>query len=440
MAHNKYDELYNMLSERRSIRSFSDQTVSTDSLGKILSAGLRAPSACNKQMWEFIVVSDPSVKSLLVTKARAQKHIANASISIYVIYPKGVTSEGYANIQSASAAIQNMSLACHALGLGSVWVEACGKHVFVRDILNIPKSYHIIAALCIGVFLSTPKQPPQRSLEATWHTNRFSSKLGYLKKPTKRSDWNDYNLTEYRTFGIRATSPSVHDFDACWGSAELDTEVQKTADHLTKSNAKPINILEILPFSGNTTVRLASSFPTSTLICNDVCDDINSFIQGRLRRQAPKAIANYHFFQSQLNAVSLPDSYLNSIDLVVMHKKVNMGIDLPSVLRTLEPYIHSNTILSFSFWNSLSLQGAIWPLLVKYGLKTNLCTNEGPFFPVSRRYVVDHLFENGWSIQSELSLGLASPLRNRYLLPICLNVTSLPLNFGRTCLMLCTRS
>ena len=45
---------YGTLLKRRSIRKFRQEKVSDDTIKKILTAGMAAPSAHNNQPWEFI--------------------------------------------------------------------------------------------------------------------------------------------------------------------------------------------------------------------------------------------------------------------------------------------------------------------------------------------------------------------------------------------------
>ena len=50
-----------VIARRYSCRSYQDRPVPVDVLAKIAEAGLRAPSAKNRQPWRLIVVTDPSV-------------------------------------------------------------------------------------------------------------------------------------------------------------------------------------------------------------------------------------------------------------------------------------------------------------------------------------------------------------------------------------------
>lgn len=107
---------------RHSVRSFSTEPVTEETVEALLRAAMAAPSARNQQPWEFVVVRD---KGLLAKVAAAQPHgkmTAGAQMAVLVCADMDrVKSEGFW-VQDCAAATQNLLLAGHALGLGAVWV------------------------------------------------------------------------------------------------------------------------------------------------------------------------------------------------------------------------------------------------------------------------------------------------------------------------------
>ena len=56
-------EVYmNTIFTRRSIRRFENKPVETEKLDRIVRAGMQAPSAHNRQPWEFLVITDEDAK------------------------------------------------------------------------------------------------------------------------------------------------------------------------------------------------------------------------------------------------------------------------------------------------------------------------------------------------------------------------------------------
>ncbi|MBQ2805166.1 MAG: nitroreductase family protein, partial [Clostridia bacterium] len=54
---------------RRSIRKFQDKPVCTEDIDKMLRGAMSAPSACNKQPWEFYVVTNAELLGKLQTSS-----------------------------------------------------------------------------------------------------------------------------------------------------------------------------------------------------------------------------------------------------------------------------------------------------------------------------------------------------------------------------------
>jgi len=106
---------------RRSIRKYSDQPVTEEDLRTLLSAAMAAPSAGNQQPWQFVVVRD---KKLLAAIPNIHPYAGMAPKAPLGILVCGDTrNEKYAGywVLDCAAAVQNLLLAAHALGLGAVW-------------------------------------------------------------------------------------------------------------------------------------------------------------------------------------------------------------------------------------------------------------------------------------------------------------------------------
>jgi nitroreductase len=61
---------------RRSIRSYQPRPVESELLVQLLQAAMAAPTACNSQPWEFVVVTEPEKVAALRQKLYAGKYNA----------------------------------------------------------------------------------------------------------------------------------------------------------------------------------------------------------------------------------------------------------------------------------------------------------------------------------------------------------------------------
>ena len=146
---------------RRSVRKFSDRAIPQEVIGRVLEAGIRAPSGGNRQPWRFIVVTDRE-KIAQFDPREHQPWVENAPAVIVVCANPHDTWEKYDEddqcyILDTAAAIENILLAIHGLGLGAVWILTCGKRD-IRKLLNIPKHWQIVSIVPFGYCEEEPKK------------------------------------------------------------------------------------------------------------------------------------------------------------------------------------------------------------------------------------------------------------------------------------------
>ena len=128
---------------RRSIRKFEERSVAKDLVEKLLAAAMQAPSARNQQPWQFVVIDDRATLDQIPAFMPNASMVAKAPMAILVCGDLGLEkSEGYWVVDCA-AAVQNMLLAAHAVGLGAVW---CGVYprenrmASLKQLLGLPEN------------------------------------------------------------------------------------------------------------------------------------------------------------------------------------------------------------------------------------------------------------------------------------------------------------
>lgn len=196
-------ELFKAIKTRRSIRTYLKKKIPKKDLEKIIEAGTSAPSACNQQLWNFIVVENKKIKKRLVEEAGSTGLVLKSPITIVVTYHKENIEEGF---QSASAAVQNMLLAATSLGIGSLWVNSTGDKKKVKEILEIPDDFFIVCFVLLGYSDEKIKiAPPRKKLEEVVHFNKFQQKN--KNKFSHNSDrWEMDEIRKYQKYFSRKTS------------------------------------------------------------------------------------------------------------------------------------------------------------------------------------------------------------------------------------------
>ncbi|RLI84243.1 MAG: nitroreductase family protein [Archaeoglobales archaeon] len=173
-----YESCLDAIFTRVSIRRFKPDPISEDVIKLILEAGNSAPSAGNLQARDFIVIRDRDTKLRLAKASLRQMFIAEAPIVIVVCanYPRSMRIYGergrlYAE-QDATAAIENILLAVHMLGLGGVWVGAFDENE-VSKILEIPPHARPMAIIPIGHPAEKPERRPRYPIDYLTHWERW---------------------------------------------------------------------------------------------------------------------------------------------------------------------------------------------------------------------------------------------------------------------------
>jgi len=165
-------DFFEVISARRSVRSYQEHAVPRDVLERIVAAGIEAPSGCNMQLRQYVIVDDPQTMEALRPVSGAMK---GTPAAIVLLLEERGTPYGEFYVQDASAAMENMLLAAVALGYAACWVEgALRPHEDdVRELLGVPETLRVWALLPVGKPAEQPKRPQKSRLADVTHHNRF---------------------------------------------------------------------------------------------------------------------------------------------------------------------------------------------------------------------------------------------------------------------------
>ena len=149
------NDVLSAIAKRRSIRRYKDRQVDEETIARILRAGMAAPSANNRQPWEFVAITERKTLDLIAERHPYAKMLRHAPLCICVcgdLQRAGRRSTEFW-IQDCSAATQNILLAAEALDLGAVW---CGVHPnndlveMIRGVLSLPPHVTPLNVIAIG--------------------------------------------------------------------------------------------------------------------------------------------------------------------------------------------------------------------------------------------------------------------------------------------------
>ena len=165
------------LLSRRSIRHYTREPVSDGDVCALLEAAMAAPSAMATDPWCFLVVRDRAALAALAEILPHGKMLNEAALGIVVC---GEPARAHRQelsylLQDCSAAVENLLLAAHLLGLGAVWL---GVHPNedriggIRARFGVPQEILPLATIAIGHPAEHPA-PRTRYSAASVHTERW---------------------------------------------------------------------------------------------------------------------------------------------------------------------------------------------------------------------------------------------------------------------------
>ena len=171
---------------RRSVRRYSDQPVEPEKLQAVLEAVQQSPSWSNLQCWSLVVVSDQAVRDRISELSYvesffavygyksnpAQKALAQAPVVIVACADPSKSGDLRGQqyyMADMGIATENLMLAAHAQGLGSVFVGVFDEEK-LKELLEIPAGIRVVGLFPLGYPAGESKGgPPRKPLSEFVH-------------------------------------------------------------------------------------------------------------------------------------------------------------------------------------------------------------------------------------------------------------------------------
>jgi nitroreductase len=181
-------DVFEAIRRRRAVRHYRPDPVSREKILTVLDAANQAPSALNRQQWEFLIVTGKKILEMgrsyrstldeylahwdaspmrgFITRnefIRFAETYGSAPVVIVVLTPTDeIANFRKANLESASAALENLLLAATAVGLGTCWMTGpLRDEKTLRRILPVPDNREIVAITPLGYPEEIPPAPPR---------------------------------------------------------------------------------------------------------------------------------------------------------------------------------------------------------------------------------------------------------------------------------------
>jgi len=192
-------DLFAVVGRQRACRTFSDAAVADADIAELVAAATHAPSAENRQPWEFVVVRDATTREAIGDLARRAWEAHGRAFSIARLSPElladvdrgatGGVAAAPVNIvvcadtvrgleatvpSSIFPAVQNLLLAATAIGLGSALTTiATAFRAELGALVDLPDHVVAVAVVPVG-WPARPLGPPRRApFEQHTHRERY---------------------------------------------------------------------------------------------------------------------------------------------------------------------------------------------------------------------------------------------------------------------------
>ena len=160
-------DMLNLIKTRRSVRAYKTDPVPEELLSAVLEAGTWAPTAMGRQSPVIVAVTDKTYRDKL---SQLNAAVMGKDADPYYGAPAVVVvlAEGNNFLQDGSCVLENMMLAAHCLGLGSVWVNReleifdsdAGKALLKE--WNLPETLRGVGAIALGWPAGPAPEPAPR--------------------------------------------------------------------------------------------------------------------------------------------------------------------------------------------------------------------------------------------------------------------------------------
>ncbi len=141
------------IEQRKSVRKYLTKELTKEQLDLLVLAGSKAPSAHNRQPWEFIVVTERELLLKFTEFHKYAQMLKEAPAAIVVLGNKEICNKEEFIYCDCSAVTQNILLQAEHMGLGSCWCALAPdeqRSQGTSKLFNLPEHILPVALIAVG--------------------------------------------------------------------------------------------------------------------------------------------------------------------------------------------------------------------------------------------------------------------------------------------------
>lgn len=184
---------------RRTVRLYKQDAISNETLLELVECARCAPAAANRQPLQYIIVNDTDINAKIFeclawagyVKPKRNPPADKRPVAYIIVLMDRSIGNAKSNSVDAAAAIENMLVSAHSMGIGSCWLGAIDRDT-IREICNVPDRFDIDSVVALGYPGERPVMEdckdesvkyyldendvlhvPKRTIKSIVHYNRF---------------------------------------------------------------------------------------------------------------------------------------------------------------------------------------------------------------------------------------------------------------------------
>lgn len=162
-----------LLKTRRSIRKYKSTPVEDEKIEKCLEAARWAPSASNKQPWEFIIVKDEKIRQKFAEIHPYAKFVAESPVVFIPLTNPEIHAKYH--MSDTGSSIMHFMIEAHSLGLGTCWAGVIGASFEpeLKKLLNVPDHLNIMTLVALG-YPDQTRESSRKPMDELVHLEKYS--------------------------------------------------------------------------------------------------------------------------------------------------------------------------------------------------------------------------------------------------------------------------
>ena len=297
------NEFTALLERRHSTRMFKEQAVSRELVEKVVRAATLMPTACNRQLWHFVAITEPDLKAKVSQMSRAeQSYLYDAPVLIAVFYDTSLETRNPCNTAEVTVGITigTLLLAAEAHGLGAIYLGGIRRPDGIRKAVGAPPWARCFGLVCVGYPDDQPPAPNRRPVGDVLSFNGFSLPHERYHADIRPHRWNLAQIADFRDRllwykGVHLDGKTLH--------VDSDTRCSPKFQYMIGrlgmmiAARKQPTVLDVLSFNGDVVFQLLNACGPrmDRLYAFDLTPGIARFMTERFQRLLPAGSVLPHY-------------------------------------------------------------------------------------------------------------------------------------------------